>query len=151
MLATAATFDGTFYVIGGVDLVPGPDGKPQRRYLTDAFRYDPARGWTPMPDLPHPATAAPSPAPTDATGFFILGHDDGSQLTTPPDHHPGFNNTLLHYDPRANRWTITGHLPAPRVTTPCVRWNDAWIIPSGEARPGIRSPEVWRWNPRSND
>lgn len=151
MLATAATFDGALYVLGGTDLHPGPDDKPQRRYLTTALRYDPAHGWTRIADLPHPAVAAPSPAPTDATGIYLLGHDDGSQLTTPPDHHPGFNNTLLHYDPHTNRWTTPAHLPAPAVTTPCVPWHNAWIIPSGEIRPGIRSPQVWCWTPRTKD
>jgi N-acetylneuraminic acid mutarotase len=151
MLATAAAFDGALYVLGGVDLHPGADGKPQRRYLTDACRYDPARGWSRIADRPHPVTAAPSPAPTDATGIYILGHDDGSQLTTPPDHHPGFNNTIIHYNPRANRWTTAGHVPAPRVTTPCVRWHDSWTIPTGEARPGVRSPEIWCWTPRTKD
>jgi N-acetylneuraminic acid mutarotase len=148
MLATAATFDGAFYVLGGVDLSPGPDGKPRRLYLADACRYDPARGWRPIAHLPHPVAAAPTPAPSDATGISLLGGDDGSQLETPPDQHPGFDDSLLHYDARADRWTTAGRLPAPRVTTPCVRWNDAWIIPSGEARPGVRSPEIWYWSPR---
>jgi hypothetical protein len=29
------------------------------------------------------------------------------------------------------------------VTTPAVRWHNRIVIPSGEMRPGIRSPEVW--------
>lgn len=152
MLATAAAFNNALYVIGGVDLSPDPNGKPQRRYLTDAYRYDPAaNAWTRIADLPHPVTAAPSPAPTNSTGFDLLSGDDGSQLTTPPDQHPGFNNSILHYDSHADRWETAGHLPAPRVTTPAVRWHNAWIIPSGEMRPGIRSPEIWSWNPKSND
>jgi N-acetylneuraminate epimerase len=151
MLATAAEFEGAFYVLGGTELTAGEGGKPQRRYLTDAFRYEPGRGWTRVADLPHSVVAAPSPAPTDDTGFFVLGGDDGSQVTTPPDRHRGFNKTLLHYDVRADRWTIVGELPAPRVTTPCVVWHGSWIIPTGEARPGVRSPEVWRWAPRTKD
>lgn len=151
MLATAAALNGSLYIVGGVDLSPGPDGKPQRRYLTDAYRYDPdANTWTRLDDLPHPVVAAPSPAPTDATGFYLLGGDDGSQVNTPPDQHPGFNNTILHYNANINRWTPAGHLPAPRVTTPCVRWHDAWVIPSGEMRPGVRSPEVWSWTPSAD-
>jgi hypothetical protein len=26
---------------------------------------------------------------------------------------------------------------------PLVRWRGAWVIPGGEMRPGVRSPEVW--------
>ena len=37
--------------------------------------------------------------------------------------------------------------PAPRVTVPTVQWNGAWFVISGEQRPGVRSPEVWRWQP----
>jgi N-acetylneuraminic acid mutarotase len=152
MLATAATFNNTLYILGGTDLTPGEGNKPQRRYLTTSLRYDPARGWQRIADLPHPSVAAPSPAPTDASGLFLLGGDDGSQLTTPPDQHRGFTKTILHYDAQSNRWTTaTTILPAPAVTTPCVAWHNAWIIPTGEIRPGIRSPQVWSWNPGSND
>jgi N-acetylneuraminic acid mutarotase len=150
MLATAAAFDGALYVLGGVDLSRGPDGKPQRRYLTGAYRYDPMAGnWTRIADVPHAVTAAPSPAPTDATGFYLLGGDDGTQVNTPPDQHAGFSKAVLHYDPRGDRWVTAGRIPDPRVTTPCVRWHDGWIVPSGEARPGIRSPDVWCWSPRT--
>src|SRR5262249_26024434 len=38
MLAVAAAFDGAFWLVGGVDLEPGADGKPRRKYLRDAFR-----------------------------------------------------------------------------------------------------------------
>jgi N-acetylneuraminic acid mutarotase len=150
MLATAATFQGALYVAGGTDLSAGPDHNPPRRFLPDAYRYDPvANPWSRIADLPHPVVAAPSPAPTDATGFYLLGHDDGTQTKTPPDQHPGFNNSILHYDAGTDRWTAAGRLPAPRVTTPCVRWLGRWIIPSGEMRPGVRSPEVWSWNPNA--
>ena len=42
---------------------------------------------------------------------------------------------------------ITGALPAARVTTPCVYWAGSWVIPSGEVRPGVCSPEVWGFSP----
>lgn len=32
---------------------------------------------------------------------------------------------------------------APRATVPCVEWRVAFIVPSGEMRRGVRSPEVW--------
>ncbi|MBN9122927.1 MAG: galactose oxidase, partial [Planctomycetes bacterium] len=107
-------------------------------------RYDPDTGWKRVADLPGPLAAGPSPAPADATGFYVLGGDDGSQIGATPDKHRGFSKTVLRYDPKAGRWAEVGTLTAPRVTVPCVRWNDSWVVPSGEIRPGVRSPEVWR-------
>ena len=144
MLAVAASFDGAFWLAGGADLATEKGGKVERRYLKDAYRYDPDRGWKRLPDLPRPVVAPPSPAPADGSGFFILGGDDGSKVGfMPPERHPGFTRTILRFDRKSETWSETGVLPAPRVTAPLVRWNNAWVIPSGEVRPGVRSPDVW--------
>lgn len=143
ILAIAAGFNDAFWVAGGTNLVAGNSGTVERRYLKDAYRYDPGKGWKRIADLPHPVVAAPSPAPTDATGFYLLGGDDGSQVGTVPSEHRGFTKQVVRYDLKAEKWVHSGEIPAPRVTVPCVPWNDAWVVPSGETRPGIRSPEVW--------
>jgi N-acetylneuraminate epimerase len=148
ILAVAAACDGAFWVAGGAALVPGgADGKPARLYLADAYRYDPAAGWRRVADLPRPAVAAPSPAPADGRGFYVLGGDDGSQTAVPPDRHRSFGDSVLRFDLKSAKWTEAGKLPAPRVTTACVSWGRSWVVPSGEMRPGVRSPEVWRWTP----
>jgi len=67
----------------------------------------------------------------------------------PPERHTGFAKTVLRFDTKGGRWAAAGELPAPCVTTPCVRWDAAWVVPSGEIRPGVRSPEVWRWVPET--
>ena len=41
-----------------------------------------------------------------------------------------------------------GKTPAPHVTTPAANWRGRWVIPSGEVRPGVRSPEVWSFQPQ---
>lgn len=151
MLAAAASFGGAFWLAGGVDLVVGEDAKIERRYLKDAYRHSPRDGWKRIADLPAPSAAAPSPGPTDASGFLILGGDDGSQVGVAPDAHRGFSRRILHYDPTSDRWTEAGALAAPRVTVPCVIWNKAWVMPSGEARPGVRSPEVWAATPEPKE
>ncbi len=151
MLAVAAGFDGAFWFVGGVDLVVGKDDIAERKYLKDAYRYDPGKGWTRIADLPHPIAAAPSPAPADSTGFYVLGGDDGSQVGVAPDRHRGFGKQALRYDPKGDQWVEAGELCSPRATVPCVPWRRAWVIPSGEARPGVRSPEVWSWTPGSRE
>jgi len=148
MLSVAASCDGSFWLIGGAELVVGASRKPERRYLKDAFRLEPAKGWRRIADLPYPLAAAPSPAPADASAFWIIGGDDGSQVSVAPDQHRGFSKNILRYDAKTNSWRTAGQSPgAAAVTTPCVQWNGSWVIPSGEIRPGVRSPQVWNWTP----
>ncbi len=151
IFAVAASVNDDLYVFGGAELSPGVDGKPNRGYRTDAWRFHPGKGWSQLPDLPQPVVAAPSPAPVDSKGrILVLGGDDGSQVgVTRPAEHKGFSKSILRFDPEAKKWeTIADAIPVPRVTVPCVRWNGAgFVIPSGERVPGIRSPEVWSFNP----
>ncbi len=151
MLAVAASFDGAFWLMGGVDLIVRNGEKVERRYLKDAYRYDPDRGWKRIADLPYPVVAAPSPAPTDASGVYILGGDDGSQVGVAPEKHRGFGKKVLRYDIRSNKWVGAGEFSNPRVTVPCVVWNNSWVVPSGEIRPGVRSPEVWFVLPKGKE
>jgi N-acetylneuraminic acid mutarotase len=139
VLAVAAAFDGKFYVIGGAALAKG-----KREYLRDAYSYSPKDGWKRIADLPHALAAAPSPAPAHDAGFDVLGGDDGSQVGVAPEKHTGFRKEVLRYDAKANKWIAHGELSASRVTVPCAEWNGAVVIPSGEVRPGVRSPDVWR-------
>ncbi len=143
-LAAAGVQGGEFFLFGGVSLAPGPDGKPVRTYLRDAYAWRAGRGWRRIADLPRPLAAAPSPAPAAGQAFLLLaGGDDGSRvhLGAVPSH-PGFDMPLLGYHTITDTWTPLGALPAVRVTTPAVAWHGGFVIPSGEMRPGVRSPEV---------
>jgi N-acetylneuraminic acid mutarotase len=50
---------------------------------------------------------------------------------------------MLRYDIRQDQWSVAGETPAARATVPTVEWSGLTIIPGGETRPGVRSPEVW--------
>jgi N-acetylneuraminate epimerase len=144
LLATAAGFDGALWIAGGADLFEGKDGKSARRYLKDAYRFDPKGGWKRIADLPCPIVAPPAPAPADTAGFYLLGGDEGTDVGfMPPEKHPGFRKQILRYDAASGAWKPSGELPAVHATAPLVRWRDMWVVISGEVRPGIRSPEVW--------
>lgn len=148
MLAVAAAQDGSVFLVSGVDLSTGPDGKPVRTYMKDGYRYTPGKGWKRIADLPRFAVAAPSPAPTlGTTQLLVMSGDDATQLSVAPTEHKGFPKSVLAYDTRADRWTEAAPTPAPRVTAPTAQWNGAWLVVSGEQKPGVRSPEVWRWQP----
>lgn len=144
MLSVAAVQDGAFYLCSGVGLSSVADGKPVRKYLRDAYRYEPTKGWSRIADLPRAAAAAPTPAPeTNPSGFLILGGDDGSRVDFRPlDQHPGFPRSVLAYDAQRDAWHESGEQPVSHVTTSVVFWKNRYVIPSGEVRPGVRSPEV---------
>ena len=160
--AFAGVSHGSLIVAGGANF---PDKKPwdggkkiwwkcekiERRYLKDAYRYDPEKGWKRIADLPYSVVAAPSPAPADASRFYLLGGDDGSQVGVVPDKHRGFKKEALCYDLKTEKWAKAGKLSAPRVTVPCVLWGKSWVVPSGEMRPGVRSSEVWAFTPGKKD
>jgi N-acetylneuraminic acid mutarotase len=149
MLSVAASHDDAFYLCSGVKLSAGPDGKPVRTYLRDAYCYRPQKGWLRVADLPRAAAAAPSPALNISqpdrknSGFMILGGDDGCLADFRPlDQHPGFPKSILSYDTKTDSWRSLGEQPASHVTTSTVHWRDRLLIPSGEVRPGVRSAEV---------
>jgi N-acetylneuraminic acid mutarotase len=149
MLAVAAVADGAFYLISGTSLSGDTAGKPVRRYLTDVYRYRPGSGWKRMADIPRAALAAPSPAPVLASRqILVLSGDDGTKLNfQPPDQHPGFPKDILAYDTKADTWSAVGEVPATQVTVPTALWRGRHVIPNGEIRPGVRTPEVWSFSP----
>lgn len=161
ILAMAGASENAFFLFGGTDLVPSGKGSFEREYLSDAWRYDPASGWKRLAELPSPRAAAPSPLPYVDSKFLLLGGDDGelaTQVGALKDHHPGFSATILAYDLGSDAWSIAGEMPRepgsdfarrpdrsvmPPVTTGVVEWLSSYVIPTGEIRPGVRTPRVF--------
>lgn len=145
MLAVAGTCDGDFFLFGGADLESDATGKPVRRYLKDAYRYSPGKGWKKISDLPRAATAAPSPAIQHGDKLLIVSGDDGTQVNfEPKSAHPGFPKDILAYEPATDTWSNLGPSPLSRATVPAVEWRGDSVIPNGEEKPGRRTPEVWQ-------
>ncbi len=145
ILPTMGAADGSVFVFSGAALKPGPDGKAAREWLKGAWRYTPEIGWRRMADLPRVSVAAPSPAPIRDGRLLLIGGDDGVLANfEPKDKHPGFPRSVLAYDWQSDVWARVGEVPFSLVTTPLVEWRGSLVIPGGEARPGKRSPEVWR-------
>ncbi len=146
MLAVAGTRGGALYVFSGTALHAGADGSPQRKPLADAWKYTPGTGWSQLADMPRPAIAAPSPALSiGVSHLFVIGGDDGASGHIPITERTGFTREILAYDTTTNTWTAADPLPeilTSPVTVPVVRWNGQFVIPSGEQRPGVRTPAV---------
>lgn len=138
--AVAGVQDGSFFVFSGIRRDAG-----KLVYLTDAYRLTPGSGWKRLADLPHPNAAAPSPAPSLGQSHLLLlgGGAQGAHAGLPMKDRPGFDVGNLLYHTITDTWTPWHESPAPRVVTPAVPWAGKWIVPSGESRPGVRSPEVW--------
>jgi hypothetical protein len=112
--------------------------------LKDAYRFTAGNGWTRIANLPRAAVAAPSPAIAHEGRLLVVSGDDG-KLTNfePKSAHPGFPKDVLAYDPRMDNWVGLGDSPLSRATVSVVPWQGMFVIPNGEVRPGVRSPEVW--------
>lgn len=144
MLAVAGSLGG-FLVCGGAALHADAEGKPARDWLNDAFRFTPDHGWEKLPPMPRVVVAAPSPAPVKSTSLYLLSGDDGSKFGFKPEtEHPGFPRDALRFDVDEGRWLSAGPVPFSRATVPTTEWQGRFIIPSGEARPGFRTNEVWQ-------
>ena len=143
ILPVAAAGKNEFYLFGGAALEQ-TNGKVARVYLQDAWRYESGRGWQRLADLPKPCVAGPTPAPEVNESFLLIGGDDGSHVGFQPlEKHPGFATEMLAYNVNTGRWRTNGTVPAPRATLPTVFWHNCFVMPSGEMRPGVRSPEIW--------
>lgn len=131
-------FDNCIYLFSGRD-IDEPAGRLQ--ILNDGWEYNPRlMTWREL-DGPFPV-AAGSAIPTGANHILLFG---GVPVMIPgSEQHPGFDNTIRLYH------TITGTLieketapyPVP-VTQPIVRKANRFYFPSGELKPGIRTPEVF--------
>lgn len=59
------------------------------------------------------------------------------------ENHQGFSKDIYVYDIQKNSWNKFGEMPMiTPVTTNLVKWSDVIFIPSGEIKPGIRTPNV---------
>jgi len=66
-----------------------------------------------------------------------------NELLNHLENHPGFGNRIMGFNTLTNKIYEISTLPGTgQVTTTAVRWDDDIVIPSGEVRPGIRTPEI---------
>ncbi len=141
------------YCFGGASLARGPDNKAVRTYLREAWKIAPGGKWTRCADLPYPIVAAPALGESRDT-VLLFGGDDGANASRTmelKDKHPGFRREVIAYDTNADKYAPVGGmsllasplLPVGLVTNNAVRWDNHFVIPGGEDRPGHRSPLVF--------
>lgn len=167
-VAVGTAVGGKFYVISGRAKVGD-----EWNFYKDAYAYDPKAGtWQKIADLPWCVTAGVAFPLRDRYILVVSGDKDIARWNTIQnlvaqrdkqdrgsvawqklndaiswiyDHHTGFNTEILLYDTQSNRWQVAGQFPGtPPVTTPGVIWGNDLLTVTGEARPGVRTPKVWR-------
>ncbi|MDP6928414.1 MAG: hypothetical protein QF412_01805, partial [Planctomycetota bacterium] len=153
-LSVAGVQGKAFFLFSGIELRDGQRVKP---YLTDGYRFSKG-SWQPIASLPRPVAAAPDPAVAlGSSHLLVLGGDGGTHSAALEDAHPGFDPSILAYHAITDTWIESGSLPKvpgpdpaqtpngghwPPVTTPVVTWRGRIVVPSGEVRPGVRTPRV---------
>jgi SSS family solute:Na+ symporter len=120
-------------------------------YLADIYRYDPSdRTWTQLRDLPRPV-AAVSAVEHGASHILVFGGVTSANLHLPTAERPLFTSDVLAYHTITDTWVRVGESLEGVVTTTAVWWGDAIVLPSGEIRPGVRTPAVQRGRPVSHE
>ncbi len=142
--AIAAVQQGALYVVSGFTLEPGAVGQPKRRYLTDAWRFEPGEGWRESPPPPRALAAGTAIDYGDSFILCFSGHDgeNDTLVQTLKGSWPGFKPDVFSFHVITGTWTNLGGMPRGIATTTAVRWNGLVAVPSGEIRPRVRTNRV---------
>lgn len=154
------------FLFSGARTTETEAGDPRFTAYTDGYRYCPdTRQWTAVAPLPvlddprqipgkerfagerWPISAGCAQALgtrtiltfSGSTDRYILDEEGAVRL---PALRPSFLPRVLSYDTVADRWSEAGSMPVGVVTTEAVAWQQQIVIPSGEIKPGIRTPRV---------
>ncbi|MET0391750.1 MAG: kelch repeat-containing protein [Chitinophagaceae bacterium] len=136
---------------------------------TSVYQLDIATGqWKKKSDLPYALTAGTGILAADNT-ILLFGGDDGATFHRVEEliatiagetdslrkqelnekkirllsAHPGFHKAVLSYNINTGEWKTIGTIPfnVP-VTTTAIGWNNHVIIPGGEIKAGVRTPDI---------
>jgi len=156
---------GNLYLVGGRK---ANKDEPSTLYQGLLSSSDGGKHWRKLEDIPFKAAAAVACILPD-NGLWLLSADRGdtfhrvetliseAKKTTDPQKaqqliasknqlqvkHPGFGRAVWRYDLKLGEWNRMGDLPAEGpVTTTAVVWDDMVILPSGEIKAGIRTPDI---------
>lgn len=109
--------------------------------LTDGHMFDPVlNSWT---QLQGTFSVMGGTAFAQTGDVVFLG--GVTKLLPGSYHHPGFDNILRVYDPVAGVFVYEEILSFPvPVTTNIAKWKNNFYITSGEIKPGMRTPSIYR-------
>lgn len=116
-------------------------------FLKDVYAYSPSdSSWERLEDSPECMMAGEA-IPAGENHILIVGGADGSLFHSADelkDEHPGFPKQVWAYNALTDTWRKSGEVPQNHVTTQVAKWGDDYIIASGEVRPRVRTPVIWK-------
>lgn len=165
-----AQSNGTYpclYLIGGRKANPGSTSD----LYDSVFCYDPKKNtWAPVSTLPRALSAGTGVAA--GPSYLLLFSGDAGEVFSRSEQlladiqkeqdtlkkealkvqraellraHPGFRKEVLLFNTVTNTWTTIDSIPYPgQVTTQALRRGDEILIPSGEIKAGVRTPDIVR-------
>ncbi|MDG1852790.1 MAG: kelch repeat-containing protein, partial [Verrucomicrobiales bacterium] len=140
-------YDDCVYVIGG-----RREKGESEDLLSDVWEYNTrSKEWRQRKSFEGPLMAG------TAIGYkqshiVVLGGSHGTywgKADELKDEHPGFLKKTYLYHTITDTWIESGDSPVNHVTTIPVLWDDSIIIASGEVRPRVRSPRLWKVTPQT--
>ena len=147
-------YDDCVYVVSGRRQQGDADDPASYGFLKDVWEYNPATGgWRRRADAPR-CVMAGTGIGFGQSHILVLGGATEKlffQGDVLKDDHPGFIKQSLVYHTITDTWTEAGPTPSNHVTTMAVKWGGDIIIPTGEVRPRVRSPKVYRVAPVQPD
>ncbi len=133
------------------------------------FEYNVTQNqWKELMSLPYPLSAGTGVA-TGSGSIILFGGDRGATFTKVENYiakinaasnpsekeqliqeknqllssHPGFSKDVLLYNPVSGKCKTIGNIPYPTpVTTTAFLWDNLVMIPSGEIKAGVRTPQI---------
>lgn len=133
------------YVVGG-----RRDNNGTTEFLRDVWEYTPSsESWRQRKDAPRELMAGTAIRFSQSHIYFpgaASGNNFG-KADELKDDHPGFAKQAFFFHTITNTWVSAGEVPQTHVTTNAVMWNGDIVIASGEIRPRVRSPKVYRVRP----
>ncbi|TWU49233.1 sodium:solute symporter family transporter [Rubripirellula reticaptiva] len=135
------------YVISGRRQDGPAEEESSFDFLRDVWEYNPQTSqWRQRSDAPRCVMAGTS-IKYGQSHVFVLGgateklffQGDGLK-----DDHPGFVKESLAYHTITDTWVTAGSMPANHVTTTAMQWGNDIVVATGEIRPRVRSPNVYR-------
>lgn len=134
------------YVFGGETTTKLEDDTTHRQFHSDVWRFDPAGtagvgAWKQMGDMPG-VKAAACAIDIGQSHVLLFSGSAGAHIHKPIQERPLFPPQVLAYHAITDTWLQVEDMPQGVVTTTVTRWNGNIVIPSGETRPGVRTPQV---------
>ena len=84
-------------------------------------------------------------AAAEAAGDVQHATDIAKSKTALLEGHPGFSPQILRYSALLDSWEVDGAFPRGLpVTSTLLSWGDDLVLVSGEIRPGVRTPVIWK-------